>query len=146
MTITHECGHIVGGWLGGGTLRHAELRPWRLPHSMFQPDPRPLLTLWAGPIIGVLVPLAIALIVRRGWVWFIANFCALANGCYLAMAWISGDRFLDTPRLLDAGAWPISIVGYCLLTIGIGYYRFRANCIAVLAVRDEQSDAGTRQE
>ena len=24
----------------------------------------------------------------------------------IATAWISGDRFLDTPHLLDAGAWP----------------------------------------
>ena len=135
MTMTHECGHLVGGWLGGGTLREADLRPWHLPHSLFNPDPVPLLTLWCGPVLGVVVPLAVAGVVRRAWLWFIADFCLLANGSYLATAWISGDRFLDTPRLLEAGAWPISIVVYCALTIGFGYLRFRADCQAVLRTK-----------
>ncbi len=43
-----------------------------------------------------------------------------------------GDRFLDTPRLLDAGAWPLSILLYCAVTIGFGYFGFRSNCIELL--------------
>ena len=132
MTVTHECGHIVGGWLMGGTLCEAELRPWHLPHSLFNPDPWPLLTVWSGPLLGVIVPLVVACLVRRRWMWFIADFCLLANGAYLATAWISGDRFLDTPRLLAAGAWPASIVAYCVVTVGVGYVRFRADCIEAL--------------
>ncbi len=31
-------------------------------------------TLWAGLIIGVLAPVAAAMIVQREWMWFIANF------------------------------------------------------------------------
>ena len=69
---------------------------------------------------------------RRNWIWFVANFCMLANGCYIATAWISGDRFLDTPRLLDAGAWPLSILLYCAVTIGFGYFGFRSNCMELL--------------
>ncbi|MCE9608033.1 MAG: hypothetical protein K8U03_24370 [Planctomycetia bacterium] len=131
MATTHECGHLVGGWVSGGTLHHAELRPWHLPHSLFVPDPRPLVTLWCGPVLGVVVPVGVALVVRSGSVWkrpawFIADFCLLANGLYLAASWISGDRFLDTPRLLAAGAWPSAIGAYCAVTIGLGYPRFRA--------------------
>lgn len=132
MTFTHECGHLAGGWTGGGTLRHAELRPWHLPHSLFEPDPHPLLTVWCGPLLGVIVPVMIALLVRQLWMWFLADFCILANGAYLATAWISGDRYLDTPRLFEAGAWSISVAAYCVIMIGIGYVRFRRDCIDIL--------------
>ena len=102
MTITHECGHVIGGMAGGATLTSFDLAPWRMPYSMHSPDPHPLVTLWAGPLIGVAVPLATASIAGKRWVWFIADFCLMANGGYLALAWLSSDRFLDTPRLLNA--------------------------------------------
>lgn len=133
MTSTHEMGHIVGGWCSGGTLKTADLLPWHLPYSIFDPDPRPLVTLWCGPILGVVIPVGLAIVLRREWIWFIANFCVLANGAYLATAWISGDRHLDTPRLLEHGAHPIAIGLYCVLTIGFGYVGFRRSCIRVLA-------------
>jgi hypothetical protein len=126
MTFTHELGHLLGGWASGGQLQHAELRPWKLPHSHFEPNPRPLITLWAGP-------LTLAAILKRPWAWFVANFCLLANGCYLATSWVSGEPFLDAPRLIKEGASPLSLVLYCLVTIGFGYWRFRANCVQVLS-------------
>lgn len=138
MVTAHECGHLLGGWLGGGTLEHVELRPWWLPHSLFVPDPKPLVTLWGGPLFGVALPLVVAPIIGHGvprakvGVWFIADFCLLANGTYLAAAWISGDRWLDTPRLLAAGASPLVIGAFCAATIGVGYIRFRRDCAAVL--------------
>ena len=110
------------------------------------------MTLWAGLIIGVLAPVAIAVIIQREWMWFIANFCVLANGTYIATAWFSGDRFLDTPKLLEHGASPTAIAVYCLLTIGFGYVGFRRSCISALSAPtqletersqtvDEQHDA-----
>jgi hypothetical protein len=134
MTFTHEMGHIIGGTCCGGTLQSADLMPWRLPYSIFEPDPFPLVTLWAGLILGVLLPVAVAMIVNRDWMWFIANFCVLANGAYIAAAWLSGDRYLDTPKLLEHGASPISIAVYCVLTIGFGYLGFRRSCIVALTV------------
>jgi hypothetical protein len=88
---------------------------------------------WCGPLLGVIVPVMIALVLRQQWMWFLADFCVLANGAYLAGAWISGDRYLDTPRLFAAGAWPLSVAVYCVVTIGIGYFRFRRDCIDVLS-------------
>ncbi len=83
---------------------------WHLPYSFFEPDPHPLVTLWGGPILGVMIPVAIAFFIRTKWIWFIAYFCVLANGSYIATAWVSGDRFLDTPKMLEHGAHPISIL------------------------------------
>jgi hypothetical protein len=132
MTVTHEAGHVICGWLGGARLRSADLRPWHLPYSLFDPDPHPLLTLWGGPLLGVLLPTAIALSIRQNWSWFIACFCLLANGLYLAMAWMVGERELDTAKLLAHGASPLTLAVYCFLTIGVGYWGFRRQCIKVL--------------
>jgi hypothetical protein len=133
MILTHECGHIIGGRIGGATLTDFDLAPWRMPYSLHSPDPHPLVTLWAGPLLGVAIPFILAATVRKHWSWFVADFCLIANGGYLALAWLSGDRFLDTQRLLDAGASPVWIVIYCSLTIGIGYAWFRSDCVRVLA-------------
>ncbi len=132
FVLTHEGGHIIGGWLSGGTLAEADLLPWHLPHSRFAPDPHPLVTVWSGPLLGAILPVALALAIGRNWAWLIAYFCLLANGTYLAVAWVTGDRLLDTARLLDAGAWSISIVAYCALTISAGYVGFRRECVRLL--------------
>lgn len=133
MTLTHELGHIIAGWCSGGSLQAADLIPWHLPYSIFQPDPRPLITLSGGPLLGVLVPLSVAVIVRRNWSWFVSHFCTLANGAYVATAWFSDDRHLDTPRLLAHGASHLSIGLYCLLTIGFGYMGLRRCWLSLLA-------------
>ncbi|WP_229360826.1 hypothetical protein [Fuerstiella marisgermanici] len=146
MTFTHEVGHLIGGMICGATLTDYDLAPWRMPYSLHSPDPHPLITLWAGPILGVAIPLTIADVAQRRWVWFIADFCLIANGSYLALAWVSGDRFLDTPRLLDAGTHPAIIVVYCVLTIGIGYVWFRADCIYYLAGETNPKDGAIKSE
>lgn len=136
MTFTHEVGHIIGGWYSGGTLITADLLPWHLPYSIFNPNPMPLVTLWSGPILGVLIPLATAVVIRRESSWFVANFCLLANGTYIALAWSSSDQYLDTPQLLENGAHPVTILGYCVLTIGFGYIGFRQSCNFILSRPD----------
>jgi hypothetical protein len=132
MVLTHEMGHILSGWAAGGTLRAVELAPWKLPYSLFQPDPHPLLTLWGGPLLGVAVPLLAALLIRQTWSWFIAYFCVLANGTYLACGWMAGDRYLDTARMLEHGTHPGWIAIYCVATIGFGYVGFRRQCQKIL--------------
>lgn len=136
MVVTHELGHLIAGWAGGGTLQRADLAPWTLPYSVFDPDPRPLLTLWGGPVAGVLIPLLIAAMVRRQWIWFIAWFCVLANGAYLALAWVSNEPTLDAARLLRHGAHPATIAAYCFVTIIPGYLGLRRMCFRIMARRD----------
>lgn len=135
MLLSHEFGHILGGWLSGGMLKDYDLHPWRLPFSIHDPDPHPLFTLWSGPIFGVIAPLIAALLIRRRWSWFIADFCILANGLYLAASWASGDQYLDTTQLLAKGAHPSSILLYCAVTIPVGYLRFRRDCLAIFALQ-----------
>ena len=129
MVCTHELGHLLGGWYSGARLRSFDLAPWRLPYSSFDPNPWPLVTLWSGPVLGVMAPLGLALIIRTTWAWLVAWFCVLANGIYLALGWLSGDRYLDSTQLLAHGASPITIAVYCLVTIIPGYLGFRAACL-----------------
>lgn len=129
MTWLHELGHIMVGLACGGTLVSYELRPWRLPYSLFQPDINPLATLWGGPLLGAGVPIVIARLTRYDFCWFVGWFCVLANGIYLLLAWISGDRLLDTPQLLEHGAPGWSIACYCLVTLVAGYMGFRSSCM-----------------
>ncbi len=132
MVTTHEVRHLLGGHVGGAALTDFDLAPWRLSYSMHNPNPHPRVTLWAGPLIGCLAPVIVAVIVRSPSVWFVADFCVLANGGYLALAFGSDDRYLDTTRLIDAGSHPVTIVAFCLLTVPIGYVRFRRDCIVLL--------------
>ncbi len=143
MTFTHELGHVLGGWAGGGTLRSAWLGPWPPPSSAFAPNPHPRLTLWAGPLLGCAAPACFALLIRRRWAWFLADFCLLANGCYLAVSWATGDRLLDAPRLLAAGVSPAWLGLFCVVACGVGYARFRADCRAVWG-RPVAGGPGTR--
>lgn len=129
MTFTHEVGHILAGWATGGHLHSADLLPWHLPQSHFEPNPHPLVTLWGGPVLGIAIPVLIAVIVRHRLAWMIAHFCILSNGLYLAVAWYTGDNHLDTARLFAAGSSPVVVGIYCALTISIGYLRFRRDCI-----------------
>ena len=76
-----------------------------------------------------------AAVIRHRVAWFVANFCLLANGTYLAAAWFSGDEYLDTPQLLEAGSWPAAIAVYCLVTIGFGYFGLRRSVIGLLQVQ-----------
>ncbi len=133
MTFVHESGHILCGWASGGTLTAVDLLPWHLPYSVFQPDPHPLVTLWGGLILGVVIPSSCALVIRTDWAWFIAHFCTLANGAYIATAWATRDGYLDTTKLLEHGAHPASIAVYCVVTIAVGYIGFRRQCVLVLS-------------
>lgn len=141
MVLTHELGHIVCGWAVGARLVSADLAPWRLPYSIFDPDPYPLVTLWGGPVCGVLVPLTLAALVRRPLSWFIAYFCILANGTYLALAGLSGGRMLDTQQLLDHGTPPVVIGIYCLSTIMVGYLGLRRQTVRIFFRGEESSRA-----
>ena len=96
MTLTHELGHVVAGLAGGARLIDLELRPWHLPHSSFAGDQHPRITLWAGPVFGCAVPLAVAAFWSRDGVRFVAWLCLLANGVYLVLGLISGDPEIDS--------------------------------------------------
>lgn len=133
MLGVHEAGHLLGGWVSGARLVEVWWGPWPPPYSLFQPDPHPLVTLWGGPLLGAGLPLLVACLWRRQEAWFVAWFCLLANGLYLAVgACVPGDE-LDTAKLLKAGASPISIGFYVVVTISVGYVGLRRSLMELFS-------------
>src|SRR5437763_14177824 len=57
MQAVHEFGHVLGAWLTGGRVERVVLHPLTLSRTDLAENPRPLAVVWAGPVIGVLLPL-----------------------------------------------------------------------------------------
>jgi hypothetical protein len=132
MTVSHELGHVLAGLVAGARVVQLELRPWHLPHSLLGNDSHPLVTLWAGPVLGCAFPILAAATTGRPACWFIAWFCLLANASYLLLGYLSGDDQLDSARMIAAGSRPIEIVGAAAVALPIGYMQFRRSCIDLI--------------
>lgn len=91
MQGVHELGHVVAAWLTGGGIERVVLHPLAISRTDVEPNPQPLIVAWGGPLLGVLLPLAIwgLMIVfqpSNAWVArYFAGFCLLANGLYLGV-------------------------------------------------------------
>jgi hypothetical protein len=59
MQAVHELGHIVGAFLSGGMVERVVLHPFTISRTDLSHNPSPALVAWAGPICGVLLPLAL---------------------------------------------------------------------------------------
>jgi hypothetical protein len=113
MQAVHELGHLLAGWLTGAAVLGVELHPLRLSRTALGTNPHPLAVTWAGPLLGVTMPLAgwaaAALLRWRGafLLRFWAGFCLVANGVYLGLGWM--DRVGDCGDLLREGA-PVALL------------------------------------
>jgi hypothetical protein len=89
MQAVHESGHALAAWLTGGIIQKVVLHPLAFSRTDVNPNPHPLVEIWAGPLLGSLLPLlGWALVVRWRvpyvFLWrFFAGFCLVANGVYL---------------------------------------------------------------
>src|ERR1700730_3684107 len=89
MQTVHEFGHVAGAWLTGGTVKKVVLYPTVVSRTDLKNNPHPLTVVWAGPIVGLLLPVAmwaIAAALRLAATYlarFFAGFCLVANGAYI---------------------------------------------------------------
>ena len=125
MMAAHELGHIVGAWLTGGAVAKVVLHPLTISRTDLAHNPHPLAVTWAGPLLGVLLPLLLWLPSQR-WGWpgwyvlrFFAGFCLIANGAYLGVGVF--DRVGDAGDLLRYGAAPWQLVAFGLVTVPAGF-------------------------
>jgi Peptidase M50B-like len=126
MQAVHEFGHVLGAMLSGGQVAEIVLHPARISQTRLARNPHPLLVAWMGPIVGVTVPAAAALVARiaklNSWYLFqfFAGFCLVANGAYLAFG--SLGRIGDAGDLLHHGARPLLLWLFGFATIAIGLW------------------------
>ncbi len=101
------------------------LDPRTISRTDLADNPRPLLVVWAGPVIGVVAPLllwALAVAVRMPGAFvlrFFAGFCLLANGLYISMG--SFDHVGDCGVMLRHGSdpWHLWLFGLATAPLGL---------------------------
>src|SRR5689334_5732511 len=59
MQAVHEFGHVVGAWLTGGRVAGVVLYPLTISRTDLAENPHPLPVVWAGPVVGVVLPLGL---------------------------------------------------------------------------------------
>src|SRR4051812_9104354 len=83
MQAVHEGGHICAALLTGGEVRTIVLHPLTTSRTDLRKNPKPLLVVWAGPVIGVLFPLLMWVVVGSAKLYFsflarfFAGFCLI---------------------------------------------------------------------
>ncbi len=128
MQIVHELGHVLGARATGGEVVHVQLRPWSLSGTDVSPNPRPLVERWAGPVVGVVLPVAAwlaAAAARVSWGYvlrFFAGFCLVANGAYIGCGAFAPVG--DAADILNQGHPPWVLAAFGLITVppGIGLW------------------------
>lgn len=126
MQAVHELGHVVGAWVTGAEVIKVALHPGIISRTDLGYNPHPALVVWAGPVLGAVLPVLVFLAARAcraPGVYlfrFFAGFCLIANGVYIAFG--SADGAADTGVMMQHGSpyWVMIIFG--ILTVLPGLY------------------------
>jgi len=125
MMAVHELGHITAAVATGGTVTQVVLHPLTISRTDVQPNPQPLIVVWAGPIAGVTAPL-ILWAVCHGWripgaylSRFFAGACCICNGAYIGAGSLHGIG--DCGAMLHHGSpmWTLWLFAIVTLPTGI---------------------------
>ena len=121
MQLLHELGHLFVAWWLGVEVVQFHFGLLTISHTMINEAGQSQATLlaitWAGPVVGMALPLVIWGIValfrfqEAFLARFLAGFCLVANGCYLLCG--TTDGYADTGVLLANGAmrWQLIVAG-----------------------------------
>jgi hypothetical protein len=124
MQVGHEVGHVLAAWACGEEVYRVVLHPLAISRTDTSHERHPLLVIWGGPLIGVLLPLGalgLSKLARPRLVYmfrFFAGFCLIANGAYLGVG--SFDAVGDTGDLLRYGAPLRALVAFGLVCVPLG--------------------------
>ena len=125
MQAVHELGHVSGAWLTGGKVEQVVLHPLTISRTDLSENPVPLAVVWAGPLVGAILPLLLWLAAAATKVpgsfilRFFAGFCLIANGLYISLG--SFGRIGDCGEMLRHGSaiWHLWLFGLIAAPIGI---------------------------
>ena len=125
MQAIHEFGHVVGTWLTGGRVERVVLHPLTISRTDVAHNPHPLVVAWAGPIVGMALPILIwklASILRllgKQLLLFFAGFCLVANGLYIGLGSFQGVG--DCGDMLHHGSakWHLWLFGLVATPLGL---------------------------
>ncbi len=125
MQAVHELGHVLGAWATGGRVAQVVWHPLTISRTDLAHNPQPLVVVWAGPVVGVVLPLlmwGVAAVARMPGTYvlrFFAGFCLAANGLYIAGG--SFDEVGDCGVMLQHGSehWHLWLFGAVTVPLGL---------------------------
>ncbi len=125
MQAIHELGPVLAARLTGGTVQRVVLHPFTISRTDVSPNPHPLIVAWAGPLVGVGLPIVAAACscavfpAGRRFLDFFAGFCLIANGAYIGVG--SLDVVGDAGDMLRNGSphWLLATFGILSVTYGL---------------------------
>lgn len=125
MLALHELGHVLGAWATGGTVLKIVLHPLSISRVDVSPNPSPLAVVWAGPLLGCILPLA-AFGVGRDMrmpnsylLQFFAGVCCLANGAYIGAGSFGGIGDAGTMLKFGSPTWQLWLFGAVTFPLGL---------------------------
>jgi hypothetical protein len=125
MQAVHELGHVLAAWVTGGCVAKVVLHPFSISRTDVEPNPKPLVVVWSGPILGSFIPLLLWAVTeatqqQTRYLWrFFCGFCLLANGLYIGVG--SFGAIGDAGDLVRYGSsiWTLWVFG--LVTVPAGF-------------------------
>jgi hypothetical protein len=125
LQAVHELGHVAAALATGAKVTTVVLHPLTISRTDTWGGSHPRLVIWAGPLVGSLLPLLVLVVYRalRGpggyLLQFFAGSCLIANGAYLL-----GGSFVpgcDADDLLRRGAaaWPMWLFAAWAIPLGL---------------------------
>ncbi len=124
MQDVHELGHVVSAWLTGGRVSQVVLNPLTISRTDLAENPKPLIVVWGGPVLGAALPVAAWLAAHAARfpgafvLKFFAGFCLVANGAYIGAG--SFNRVGDAGEMLKRGADRWHLWLFAALTVPAG--------------------------
>ncbi|MBD3676283.1 MAG: hypothetical protein HUJ26_22460 [Planctomycetaceae bacterium] len=122
MMLVHEVGHVIGAKITGGTVTQVIWHPLVISRTDVDPNPSPLVVVWAGPLLGSLIPiLAWGILVRWRYAFllrFFAGYCLIANGAYIGYG--SFEKIGDCRKMLihETPIWVLWVFGVTACSLG----------------------------
>ena len=126
MQAVHELGHVVAAWLTKAEITKVALHPLIISRTDLGHNPHPSIVVWAGPIVGTVLPLLVFLVAkgcRSPGLYlfrFFAGFCLIANGLYIAFG--PADGAADTGVMIQHGSPRWMMILFGIFTVPLGFY------------------------
>ena len=132
MQAVHELGHVIGALVSGGEIERVVLHPLSISRTDLADNPHPLIVVWAGPLLGVVLPVALwtlaaaMRIAETFLLRFFAGFCLIANGVYIGFG--SLGSIGDCGEMLRHGSpvWMLWLFGVVTCPMGLAVWHGQA--------------------
>jgi hypothetical protein len=137
MQAVHELGHVACALATGGTISRVVLSPLTISRTDTSGSARPLLVVWAGPVVGSVLPLLLLGVCKatlRNWSYmlqFFAGTCLIANGGYIGVGSFGKVGDAGDMIRLSSPLWSLWLFGLIALPAGLYLWNGLGPCFGL---------------